>query len=368
MIAELTEKQRSRIPEFIAKWSSLGLSAQPVNHPLAEERVRKAYRAAGLPGPTAFVWFESSLIGAIAYLALRELEELRGAGWLTIGASLGLSVEPPRIASLERLTPDVDRDVLSIVTKDLADIVYDRVYNRVDAKVIKSIDDSLAPAIRGSGWDRMRGSFGAIDDGLPWEVLRLRILTNLPRLSTMVFRNGLGEKARVDWRCLCDYLLTVCGVVSCESPNYLDLNAPPLCWWPFERVCLMSERYHEVRQDEDFQLHSERGPAVKYRDGWGVYCWHGTVVPSWVITEPHKITPDTIINESNPAIRFVMLARYGEDRFVNITGLPVLPLGQYPDLARTATASAAQRIVALMAKTSPNMVYVVRLPPGGWPD
>ena len=332
MITELTEKQLSRLPEFIAKWSSLGRSTASVNHPHAEERVRNAYRAAGLPEPKAFVWFESPLLGAIAYLTLKKLDELGGSGRVMFGTSLGLSVEPPRIAGLERLTPDVGKEVLSILTKELADIIYDRVYIRVDANIIEDIVNSLAPAINGSEWNRMREHLEAVAgmEKLPWEELRLKILTDLPRLSTMIFRNGLGEKTAADWRCLCDYLFNVCGVASCEPPNYLDLNSPPLWWWPFESICLMSERYHEIKLDDDFRLHSERGPAVRYRDGWEVYCWHGTVVPSWVFTEPHRITAQTIIDGASPAIRFVMLARYGEDRFVNDSGVPLLPLGRYP--------------------------------------
>ena len=54
------------------------------------------------------------------------------------------------------------------------------------------------------------------------------------------------------------------------------------CGWvyPAEDVCLVSAKPVEIRRDEQGRLHSTRGPALKYSDGFGVYSFHGLRIPA----------------------------------------------------------------------------------------
>lgn len=53
-------------------------------------------------------------------------------------------------------------------------------------------------------------------------------------------------------------------------------------WWPFQDVCIVSERPAELRIEDD-RLHSLTAPAVKFRDGWSAYAVRGVIVPrEWV--------------------------------------------------------------------------------------
>jgi hypothetical protein len=50
-------------------------------------------------------------------------------------------------------------------------------------------------------------------------------------------------------------------------------------WYlPYEDVCILSERPSEMHFDENNKPHNESGPAIKYRDGFSVYCLHGVNV------------------------------------------------------------------------------------------
>ena len=91
-------------------------------------------------------------------------------------------------------------------------------------------------------------------------------------------------------------------------------------WWPFEQICILTERPRFLSRDADNRLHCEDRAAIEYRDGWGVYAWHGLRVPDWIILKPEEITPEKISAETNAEIRRVMIERYGVARYMVDSG------------------------------------------------
>jgi len=90
-------------------------------------------------------------------------------------------------------------------------------------------------------------------------------------------------------------------------------------WWPFEDICIVTERPIAVHLDAAKRLHAEECPAVEYADGWGVFCWHGYRIPkksSWIITDKAKMTPDLIDAEPNAELRRVMLEISGFENYL----------------------------------------------------
>ena len=62
-------------------------------------------------------------------------------------------------------------------------------------------------------------------------------------------------------------------------------------WWPFENAVIVTERPCVIKFDGEKRLHCETGPAVEYRDGFGVYAWRGIrIPPEWIKDGP----PDAI--------------------------------------------------------------------------
>lgn len=85
-------------------------------------------------------------------------------------------------------------------------------------------------------------------------------------------------------------------------------------WWPFDGVCICTERsleLHRDGQERGFTLHREDGPAMVWPDGFGVYSWHGVLVPKLVIETPDQITVEMIDGETNAEVRRIMLERFG---------------------------------------------------------
>jgi len=83
-----------------------------------------------------------------------------------------------------------------------------------------------------------------------------------------------------------------------------------------EEFCFVSDFPERLEFDDRNRLHSTEGPAIKWRDGWSVYYWHGTPVPAKIIESPELITIESINYEHNQEVRRVMIERYGAGRYI----------------------------------------------------
>lgn len=100
----------------------------------------------------------------------------------------------------------------------------------------------------------------------------------------------------------------------------------------FEEVCFLSERPTELYTDENNRIHHENGPAVRYRDQFEIYAWHGTRVPSYaVIAEPRL---DMIDLEWNAEVRRVLIERYGVVKYLVDSGAEIVHQDEFGTLYR----------------------------------
>ena len=82
-------------------------------------------------------------------------------------------------------------------------------------------------------------------------------------------------------------------------------------WWPYENICVVSDRPEVVAFDDRKRLHSDTGPAIKFRDGYAVFAWHGARVPAKIILDPKSITREDIMAEKNSEVSRAMAERLG---------------------------------------------------------
>jgi hypothetical protein len=75
------------------------------------------------------------------------------------------------------------------------------------------------------------------------------------------------------------------------------------------------------------RLHHPSGPAVCYADGWCVHAWHGTRVPTWVVTEP---TVERIAAERNIEVRRCAIERMGWSTYIDRAGLRLIDTAPDP--------------------------------------
>src|ERR1700735_1341456 len=93
-ITKLTPAQEARFPEFVRKWTSIGLSTQPADRPRAEKAIAGLYKLANLKEPRV-IWLPcpiSAALSATFYakaIQHRLVERPKGA---TVGSAVGSAV------------------------------------------------------------------------------------------------------------------------------------------------------------------------------------------------------------------------------------------------------------------------------------
>jgi len=74
MITELTKEQEAKFPEYVEKWTNIGLAVNKTDRAKAEDCLKRAYQAAGLEPPRHIVWAQSP-VGCLDNYA-RDYEEM----------------------------------------------------------------------------------------------------------------------------------------------------------------------------------------------------------------------------------------------------------------------------------------------------
>ena len=83
---------------------------------------------------------------------------------------------------------------------------------------------------------------------------------------------------------------------------------------PYRGIAFVSETPKKINWHNGM-LHNENQAAVEYKDGYGLYMYHGVRVPEKVILQPEKLTKEDWLNEKNLEVRRIIQERMGE-RFV----------------------------------------------------
>jgi hypothetical protein len=94
--------------------------------------------------------------------------------------------------------------------------------------------------------------------------------------------------------------------------------------WLSSDVAAISDRPEVINRDAQGRLHRENGPAVRYRDGWSLFAWHGTMLPERWILERETIDPQEILREPNVEIRAAGAACIGWPRMLSALDYKVL--------------------------------------------
>lgn len=132
------------------------------------------------------------------------------------------------------------------------------------------------------------------------------------------------------WASWCAYVSFMRDVMKWENPILeqftIDEELTLSCgwiWW-HESILVISDRPKSIHMDAKNNLHNENGPAILYRDGWGIYSWHGVTIPAEYVEDRSFITPERIRKERNAELKRVMLEIYGYDRWISEIGAKIL--------------------------------------------
>ena len=283
-ITSLTPEQIAMFPEFVERWTKIGLCTDPADRPAAEAAIREMYRIAGLTDPQRIVWcgspFSQALTRAIVF---NQPQELAG-----VGANVRDSVRRSVWASvLDSVWDSVKDSVWDSVGANVMDSVLDSVRDSVRDSVENSVWAGVGDSVRDSVWDSVYGQHDA------------------------------------SWLGFYDYFHDACGLGDkTEKLSGLWSLAKSAGWaLPHANICWVTERHTILKLDNRGRLHSLDGPACAYPDGWAIHAVHGVRVPADIIEQRSSITVDRIKAASNAEVRRVMIELFGEDRWIVESGM-----------------------------------------------
>ena len=249
-ITNLTDEQIARFPEFIDKWTKIGLSTQPADRERAERAIRGLYALAKLKEPCV-IWLPCPISAALSAVVDARL------------ASDACSV---KVQVRDAVGYAVNRAVDDAVGGAVGYAVNRAVGGAVGYAVSRAVDD----AVRGAVYGAVRG---AVDDATKKQLNG----NNLRQMGYAFFGGSLWA----GYGAWADYFNTVLSIPI--DRNYLELMQSCGFYWTLDGVCFASERPAVIRRDNNGQLHCDNGMSISYPSGWGLYHWHGVAIPgAWV--------------------------------------------------------------------------------------
>ena len=93
-------------------------------------------------------------------------------------------------------------------------------------------------------------------------------------------------------------------------------------WWCYQDFAVVTDRPAELHRDAQGRLHCADGMAVRYRDGWGFYAWHGTRLPADLF-ETGVLSLERILKQPNSEVRRCAIEMAGWDCLERELGAPV---------------------------------------------
>ena len=214
--------------------------------------------------------------------------------------------------------------------------VRDAVDDAVDGAVSVAVDDAVRGAVRDAVrvavGDAVDGAVsGAVGDAVGVAVIKKALFETIKRcignyMSGQFWPGGYwwGGAFTSFFREVCD--LDLNGDLWDRGLAYEGTIQSACFWYPHKDFVMVCERPTVINREltnpdvtrgwGSHRLHCGDGPAVGFRDGWGVYAIHGVRVPAHVVERPESITVAEIEAEQNAEVRRVMMERYGYEKYI----------------------------------------------------
>lgn len=316
-ITELTEAQKARFPEWVQKYTQVGLSCEPADKLRAERGIRAHYECAKIPCPDTVVWVASPIVLSIAAPIAASLIE----NDVSITAD-----ELPGVveAALRSLSPDLRAAVVEAVVAAGA-------AGAAKKKKKKSNHEGLVVALRRAiktTWNRHNG-------GAWW-------------ISFVAWGTYVRD------------------VLGCDIPIGPREDTDSSCgwWWPHRQFVMICDRPAEIHRDVDGRLHSPSGPALRWRDGWGIHFWRGTRVPKDWIESPQTLDPHLALNHENVEMRRCVAEILGWQKVLDLLAPKVIQTDPDPEIGELLEVQiAGNRERFLKVRCGTGRTFVLPVPP-----
>jgi hypothetical protein len=134
----------------------------------------------------------------------------------------------------------------------------------------------------------------------PDDAIKLIKLLDPSKKETEILEEMIYGSNDAYWLAFYSYMKEVLDVKEIDSIDGL-IELAHYCGWlnVYEDVVVMQDRPERIKFDEQNRLHCQDGPAIRYRDGYSVYAWHGVRVPAKWIDDPNGLTAQEALKVPN---------------------------------------------------------------------
>ena len=135
----------------------------------------------------------------------------------------------------------------------------------------------------------------------PIDAIKL-IKTLAPEKSAVdIFNEMSYGNHDAGWLSFYNYFQEVKGL-DCVDKLQPLMDMVKYCGWVsfYEDTVIFQDRPEIIKFDDQKRLHCENGPAIRYRDGFSIYSWHGVSIPvEWIENKHIALTPKIALSWEN---------------------------------------------------------------------
>jgi hypothetical protein len=384
-IYKLTEAEKTRTGEWADRWIEIGLRTGDADRPKFQEAARECYRFAGLEAPKVIIWAASPLVVALAGPVAAFLVAKGSKNDDAVGDAIGDAVRDSVSYAINEAVRDIGRYQVRSTVANSVDgaigAVHDPVRDAVRDAVVGNVPHYIERHSR-MCWDRLYAKYsisGAVDRAVSGVVGRA---VDLAAYSTVAPRWAVHLGTSYSGGAFMSFFREVCGLILdgylWDRARAYEATLESAYWWFAQKEFVMVSEHPSVIHRElvrsrdgnsHHRLHCATGPACGFRDGWGVWAWHGVRVPQHVIERPKQITIREIQKEQNVEVRRVMMERYGLSRFLVDSGAKRISGDELGELYRIELPNDEPLVMvkvlnSTLEQDGSRKPYFLRVPPG----
>jgi len=326
----LTAAQLALIPQVRDEWVKVSLDTTPIDRTKVLEILGCLYPVANRPAPKHVIFLNSPVQITLAIAKLGDPTHLQSDDYF--------GQDPAGVISCN-IGGGVHQEVSSKMLQQMPDrfcrqfnFEYTRIARHLDLEIAEKVGDQI----------RAQSGFMAWPFGINYRQLGHSI-------SCLDFMGRLGFD------------------VSMLTPTF---DLAKACGWAvlFGDWAFISAKPESVHLDNQGQLHSETGAAIRYPDGFSVFAIHGVRVSEKIAVLPASITITEIEAERNAEVRRVMIGRYGSERYLMDTGAKEIHRDDFGILFRKEIIGDEALVMVQVVNSTPEpdgrfKDYFLRVPP-----
>jgi hypothetical protein len=113
--------------------------------------------------------------------------------------------------------------------------------------------------------------------------------------------------------------------------GFVDIANAAFWWWPYEEVCIISERPIELHLNEKLQKHADLKAAISFADGYKLFYLNDIEMPENIVLTPsEKIDPKLALDEKNTDVQREIIRKIGYDKMLKACNAKIIELWTDP--------------------------------------